>query len=64
MLGGIGHRGVEAERLRDFAADFPDGAFVVHDQEVQEISCFHLDRSGSAECGCGHEITFLGFRID
>jgi len=38
MLGGIGHRGVEAQRLRDFAADFPDGAFVVDDQEVQEFA--------------------------
>jgi hypothetical protein len=42
LLRRVRNHGVESERLRHFAADFPDGAFVVHDQEIQEFRGFDL----------------------
>jgi hypothetical protein len=45
VLGGIGNVGDEAQGQRDLAASVADGAFIVDDEEVQEI-CGHDLRSG------------------
>src|SRR5713101_6285286 len=60
---GVRHHGVEAERLRHVTADFPDGPFVVHDQEIEKVRPFDLSGTGDAECGCAHGASPLYFRI-
>src|SRR6266849_7229054 len=62
MLGRVRHHGVEAERLRHVTADFPDGTFVVNDQEIEKVRSFKLSRI-RGEYGCSHGESPLYFQI-
>ena len=50
VFGRIGHEAVVAQRLRYLAAGFANGAFVIHDQEIQKI--------GSLDLGCARQSGF------
>lgn len=52
MLGGVGNQGSESERLRNLAAGFADGPFIVNDEEVKKVSGFDLRRTGNWTYGC------------
>jgi hypothetical protein len=52
VLGGVGHEGVEAQRLGDVAAGLADGALIVNDEEVEKISGLNLRRAGNRTYSC------------
>src|SRR5713101_8435137 len=63
MLGRVRHHGVEAEGLRHVTADFPDGTFVVNDQEIEKVRSFELRGIRGAEYGCSHGESPLYFKV-
>jgi hypothetical protein len=52
MFGGVGYMSNEAQGERDLAARVADGAFVIDDEEVEEVGGHDL-RSGEGVCNGG-----------
>ena len=48
VLSGLGHERTKAEGLPYLAASFADGAFIVHNDQIQEVRTFDLSAAG---CG-------------
>jgi hypothetical protein len=55
MFGRVGRASVETHGLGRFPAGLANGAFIVHDHEIQKVCALDLGGIGYKSFGCGHD---------